>query len=467
MFAPADRAFLTTLAQLCAQSLDRARIYAIEHQARLRAEQASERADLLAHMSQLLVSSLDYPATIQKVADLVVPRLADWCVVDILESDGTPTMTAAHRDPAQVRWAFELREIYPIDMSEPVGMPQVIRSGKAELYAEISDDLLQATAKTPEELAILRAVGYRSVMITPLRARGRVLGAVTFVTTETERRYRADDLAFAQDIADRAAVAIDNAMLYSGAQQARETAEAAVQLRDQFLSVAAHELKTPLTSLQLQVQLIQRRAAKAGSGDERDRRALKVMTDQMRRLDRMIGTLLDIARIEHGQLNIAGAPLDLDDLAQRVIAEIQPTTDIHLISYSCIGGPTVVMGDELRLEQVLQNLLQNAIKYSPNGGPIAVELRGDGSAVRLQVSDSGIGVPQAEIPQLFNQFYRAANADVKRISGLGIGLYVVREIIRMHGGAVEATSREGAGSAFSVTLPALAIGIEMETHPGE
>ena len=181
-----------------------------------------------------------------------------------------------------------------------------------------------------------------------------------------------------------------------------------------------------------------------------------MIIEQSRRLNRMIVALLDISRIQSGQLSIEQAPVDLGRLVRRVIAEVRPSLAQHVIE-EYIGGPHLqIMGDELRLEQVLQNLLQNAIKYSPAGGIITVRLAQHNDMARVSISDEGIGVPADAMPRLFQRFYRADNADPRHISGMGVGLYVVREILQLHGGHVEVESVEGSGSTFTVVLPLLA-----------
>lgn len=429
-------------------------LLAREQAARAEAERAHERAAFLAEASRLLANSLDYTTTLQEVANLLVPRLADWCVVDLLDDSGQlQIMAAAHVDPAKVTWAYELRQQYPIDPEAPIGAPQVIRTGTPELYPDIPDSLLQSVARNADELRILRAVGYRSIMIAPLRTRERVLGTLSLVAAESARRFTPDDLRFAQELADRAAVAIDNATLYQAAQVARTAAESALQLRDLFLSIAAHELKTPLTALLLQAQMLQRRAQRSEVLPAREQRMLQVITDQAHRLDRLIAALLDISRIERGQLSLNREPVDLGALVQRVVAEVQPISEQHTITYEALNDELIIDGDELRLEQVIQNLLQNAIKYSPDGGPVAVTVARQDGMVCVSVTDRGIGIPEEALPQLFERFYRAPNANPHQTSGMGIGLFVVKEIVRLHGGSVTATCPAAGGSRFTVCLP--------------
>jgi signal transduction histidine kinase len=289
----------------------------------------------------------------------------------------------------------------------------------------------------------------------PLIARGRVLGALSLATSESNREYGPNDLALAEDLGYRAAVAIDNARLYHEAQNA-------VRVRDQFLSIASHELKTPLTALLGNAQLLQRRAIREGSFSARDQRALHVIADQATRLNKMIAALLDISRIEMGQLSIARVPMDLSALVCRVVAEIQPTLEQHSINYTDPGVPLWIEGDELRLEQVLHNLISNAVKYSPAGGIVAVRVEQREASVCAIVEDQGIGIPASSVPQLFTRFYRADNVNPQNISGMGIGLFVVKEIMTLHGGTVAVASQEGQGSTFTICLPIAAAAPEAQ-----
>jgi signal transduction histidine kinase len=235
--------------------------------------------------------------------------------------------------------------------------------------------------------------------------------------------------------------------------QARNQAEAAVRVRDEFFSVASHELKTPITALLGNSQLLLRRAARSGTLAERERRSLEVIAEQARRLNRLAAALLDHSRIQAGKLIIERAPLDLCELLRRSADEIRPSLSNHTLELALPPAPVLVLGDDVRLTQVVQNLIGNAVKYSPAGGPIDVRLTTDGDWAELQVVDRGLGIPAAALPHLFQQFYRAPNVDTQAISGMGIGLFVIHEIVTQHGGTVAAASVEGHGSTFTVRLP--------------
>jgi signal transduction histidine kinase len=297
-----------------------------------------------------------------------------------------------------------------------------------------------------------RTAGFRAVHSTPLMARNGAISGVLSVHFRqphrpSERETRLMDL-YAQMAAD----AIENARLYQAAQEA-------IQVRDQFLSIASHELKTPLTSLLGNAQLLQRRTERDGMGTSSGAKTIHVIVEQAKRLNKMILGLLDVSRIETGQLSIERTPIDLCGLARRVVEEIQPTLDKHIVDCQTPSGTLMIDGDEVRLEQVVQNLLTNAIKYSPDGGPIVVRVEQHRNQARLLVTDVGIGIPKHDQAHLFQRFYRASNADRQYMSGMGIGLYVVKEIMTLHRGTIGVESCEGAGSTFTVSLP-----LSMECH---
>jgi signal transduction histidine kinase len=410
--------------------------------ARKRAEEASH---FLAAASAVLTASLDDTQILWDLARLAVPQIADWCAVDMVDGDRTFRRVAVtHTDPAKVEIAWEIERRYGFDPDLPHGAAKVLRTGHAELYPEITEALLAQVAHDEEHLRLLNLVGLRSGMIVPLVARGRTLGALSFGIAESQRRLDVDDLHLAEDLANRAALAVDNARLYQDSQ-------VAVQLRDEFLSVAAHELKTPVTAIVGYSQVLRRRVDQALN--PRDRRALQVLAEQAERLSRLVNSLLDASRIQIGQFNLERRPVDLGKLARRIAGEMARTLPGHSLEYRQPSEPVIIDGDALRLEQVLLNLLQNAVKYSPKGGPITLSVERRDSEAVLFVSDQGIGIPAAAMPLLFQRFFRAGNAAGSTLSGMGVGLYVVQEIVSRHGGRVGVESTEGKGTTVTVYLP--------------
>jgi signal transduction histidine kinase len=293
-----------------------------------------------------------------------------------------------------------------------------------------------------------------------IEERQRTEAALRQARDELEDRVRertanlaAANQALRAEIAERERVEEERAGLLVREQQARVEAEAAVRLRDQFLSIASHELKTPLTTLLGNTQLLRRRVMREGGLSQRNQQALGVVEQQATRLKKLIEALLDISRIQNGQLTVARQWIDLNALAGRMVREVQPILHQHTIQFIGAGAPLFIEGDELRLEQVLQNIIQNAVKYSPSGGMITVRAAAQNGHACISVSDEGIGIPQESLAHLFQRFYRAENAEAKHISGMGVGLYLVKEIIGLHGGTVEVASSEGVGSTFTVRLP--------------
>jgi PAS domain S-box-containing protein len=412
-------------------------------------QESEERLRFLIEAGALLNASLDYEATLASVAHLTVPAIADNCAIDLVDRDtGLRRVAIDAADPRRAALLRDLYRRYPPD-PRSLGITQVLDSGRPRLVPHVDDARRVAGARDADHRELLRAAGTASYMVVPFLARGRVIGTLALNMAESGRHYGPADLALAESLAARAALAVDNARLYQDAQTAIGT-------RDQFLSIASHELKTPLTSLMVAAQLIQRRTEREGTLSPRDQRALTVVVNQASRLNRMVLSLLDLSRIESGQLSIEEGEVDLSALVRSLQEDVAPTLEQHTLEVAAPAAPVLVRGDALRLEQVLQNLVQNAVRYSPQGGPITVRLAAQDGEARISVTDRGIGIPAEALPNLGRRFYRAANVEQHQISGLGIGLYVVREIVALHGGQLDVTSTEGAGSTFTIRLPLLA-----------
>ncbi len=278
--------------------------------------------------------------------------------------------------------------------------------------------------------------------------------------TEATAELRSTNLRLQHELAERLqieealrAAEQERAQLLLSEQAARAEAEAALVLRDEFISIAAHELKTPVTSMVGYTQLLTSRMQRGEMTSERSQRALQVIGEQGIRLAQLITSLLDISRLQVGQFKLDCRTFDVCGLVRRVVAELVPVLEQHTLVAQLPDVAIMIMGDDLRLEQVLQNLLQNAIKYSPYGGRITLGVERAGASVVIAVSDQGLGIPADAAAQLFERFYRASNMDHWRISGLGLGLYIVKEIVDRHGGTVEVQSVEGQGSTFTLRLP--------------
>jgi signal transduction histidine kinase len=437
-----DRRFLTVLALHCAQGFERARAYAAERDARHAAEVARERAVFLARASALLASSLDYEETLRNVAALAVPKIGDWCGVELVGEDGVGAQVAvAHVDPAKVEYARELRRRYPPDRDSPTGAPNVLRTGVSEMYPEIPDEILVATARDEEHLRIARELGLRSVMIVPIKDRESVLGAISFVAAESGRRYTEDDLLMAEQLAERAGAAIANARLY-------ETARAAIRVRDEFMLIAGHELRTPIAALVLHHDSLL--ATRDGTPLDKIRERAGKLRTQTERLARLVEDLLDVSRISAGRLVLEREEIDLGALARETAERMhdefeRARTPLHLDVAEVRGS-----WDRARLDQVLTNLLGNAVKYG-KGSPVELRVQRDGESARIAVADQGIGVAPEDQLRIFKRFERAVSP--RKFGGLGLGLWITSQLVEAHGGTIEVVSEPGAGATFVVVLP--------------
>jgi PAS domain S-box-containing protein len=417
--------------------------------AQLLSKLEAERAALhfLTEAGDVLTSSLDYATTLAGVARLVVPHLADWCAVYILEEEGTlQQVAAAHVDPAKAALAEELRRRFPPDPSMPHGIPtQVLRSGQAEFIPEVTEATLERTAPDAEHRELLRRLGPRSYMAVPLVARGRALGVQTFVLSESERRYGPDDFALAQELARRAALAVDNARLFHEAQEAGRQ-------KDRFLAQLGHELRNPLAPLRNALEIL--RLERPGDPVVAEMAAL--MDRQVGSLVRLVDDLLDVARITRGQVELRLQPVNLAAAVARAVETVQPIVAErgHRLEVALAPEPLPLQADPTRLGQVLVNLLANAVKYTPSGGRIRVTAAREGAEAVLHVRDNGIGISRENQGRIFDLFAQGERVPGREREGLGIGLHLVRRLVELHGGRVAAASDgPGRGSDFVVRLP--------------
>jgi signal transduction histidine kinase len=440
-FSPDERVFAELIAHHAAQALERARLHGGAREVLAQAEEQRRRSEFLGRASAVLAESLDFTRTLQTVATLAVPDVGDWCAVEMVPEDGGPSvqLAVAHVDPAKIALANDLRRRYPPDADAPSGVQAVLRTGKAELYPAIPDEMLVAGAKDAEHLRIIRELDLHSAMVVPIRAHGRTLGAITFVGS-APGRYGPSDLAMAQELADRAGLAIANARLYGAAQRA-------VALRDEFLAIAGHELKTPLTALSLHAEALHRLSAQ-GPTEKLVGRAAKAHA-LVDRLTRLVDELLDVSRITSGRLRLQREAVDLGGLVDEMTARLadhDPPIDVRV----SVAEPITGRWDRLRIEQILDNLLTNAMKYG-QGGPIEVAVARSGDRAILTVRDHGMGISKADQERIFERFERAVSEH--KYGGFGLGLWIVRQVIEAHGGSISVDSEPGQGSTFRVELP--------------
>ncbi len=406
---------------------------------------AERRARFLARASRLLALALDVPEALEGVTRLAVPTLADWCAVDLVDEDGAIRRAAvAHQDPLKAQRVWELERRWPARLEDAHGPGQVIHSGQPERCFEVTEEELAREARDAEHLEALRALEPRSLLMVPLQARGRTLGAVTLAYAGSNRRYQLSDLRMAVDLAGRIALAVDNARLYRATQEA-------VHVRDEFLAVASHELKTPLMPLNLRLQALQRELEGPSANRERVRGHVKVLQRQTKRLSTLVESLLDVSRIEAGTLQLDLTDVDLGAVVREVAGHYTGQADRARVRLEVqVEEGVVGRWDRVRLEQVVSNLLSNAIKYGA-GKPVHVRVEQRHGRARLTVHDEGIGIAPEHLPRIFGRFERAVSPE--HFGGLGLGLYITRYLVEALGGTIRATSEPGHGATFEVVLP--------------
>jgi len=415
-----------------------------------------ENQRFLSEATRVLASSLDYHTTLASVARLAVPAMADWCVIHIMDDDGRLQREAiAHVDPERVEPARDVGERFPDDPELESALDFVVRTGEPRVYSVVTDEMLAESADDDQHLDLLRRAGFTSAMIMPIVARERVLGVISLVRSEEGRHYGPEDLAIAQHLARRSAVAIDNSRLYREAQES-------TRARDQFLAVAAHELRSPLTSMKGFAQLLLRRASKSASGEEW-LSPLKTIDAQVNRMTELVNRLLDVSRIEEKRLQLVLTPADLRQIVTAAVVEARMTTENHTVRYDGTDEPVVLELDSTRVTQVLSNLLDNAIRYSPPGTTVTVDLRADDDGAVVSVHDEGPGVPPQLRDRLFERYFSGMAAPRGSAEGLGLGLYVASGIVEAHNGAIWVDGDGERGATFRFRLPWSATA----TLPGE
>ena len=413
-------------------------------------EREQNRRAFIADAVEVMNRSLDYQETLVALAQVAVPRIADWCAVDMVEGGALQRLAVAHVDPAKLSLAREIERRWPADLAAAGGVPGIIKTGRPRIVSEITDEMLAATPDA-EHRAALGALGLRSWIGVPLRRGEQTIGVISLIMAESGRRYDSADLALAVTLADRASSAIGNAHVMRELARAHEQAEAACRAKDEFLAMLGHELRNPLAPILTALELMQ---LKAPVVCEREREIIK---RQVRHVVRLVDDLLDVSRITRGTIELEQIELDVADTIGKAIEMASPLLEEkkHELVTSYQRG-LVVSADPVRLAQVVANLVTNAARYTERGGRITIRASREGERVASRVKDTGIGIAPEVLPQVFETFYQGPQALDRKHGGLGLGLAIVRMLVALHGGEVSATSTPGAGSEFTVWLPAVA-----------
>jgi signal transduction histidine kinase/CheY-like chemotaxis protein len=424
-----------------------------EQLARHEAERARRRMALLDGLTTSLVGDLgDSGSAIDRLTRVVVPELADWCTVYVPREDGKiGAIAVGHVDPALAEAGFELLQRRPLDPDLPWGIPLVLRTGRSEVMPEITDAMLIAAAQDAEHLETMRAAGMVSHLAVPLAVHGNVIGCLGLTNTTSGRRFSAEDLALAEEVAIRAALEIERVRLYEEMRCARAEAEAASRAKDVFLAMLGHELRNPLAPILTALQLMRLR------GDHGSLKERAVIERQVNHLVRLVDDLLDVSRITRGKIELARQPIEIAEVLAKAIEMSSTLLEQQRHRLSVIVPPTglQVDGDHARLAQVFCNLVSNAAKYTRPGGHVLVTAQRDADDIVVQIKDDGEGIEPSLLTRVFDLFEQGERTIDRARGGLGLGLTIVKTLVELHGGRVKARSEGlGTGSEFEVRLPA-------------
>jgi len=407
---------------------------------------------LLNQAGEELSATYNTNDALDKVMKFLIPGFADWIVINEVHDDGFAyLLKMAHSDPEKVKWAEAYREKHPIDVNDPRkgSVGHAITTGEAYLIPEITEEIIERGAADEEQREILKNLNIRSVMVIPMQIKGRVTGVVSFMSCRDQNLYDETDFNFAKDFCNRIALTLENTRLYEEVKKDIEERIEADKKKDEFISIASHELKTPVTSLKAYTQILQ-----ATFDEEHNAQAAQMLSKMDKQIDKLttlIVDLLDVTKIDKGELVFEMEDFDFNKLVEEIAEEMQRTTKSHKIVVE-LNPCDPVKADRNRIGQVIVNFISNAIKYSPDGHEIIIKTFCENNKVSLSVQDDGIGIPKEEHSNIFKRFFRVSGKSNYTFPGMGLGLYISSEIIKRHSGRIFFDSEEGKGSNFSFEI---------------
>jgi signal transduction histidine kinase len=401
----------------------------------------------LAEASAVLDRSMEYEETLANVVRLVVPRIADYAIIALLADDGSLTWGySAHCDPTKEPLVGRLRAYQPHLTTEHHPTAEALRSGETQVVDVVDDEFLRSVARDGTHLALLRQLAPTSVIVLPLAARDRILGSLLLATTrDSDRRYTDRDIAIANEIARRVALAVDRTLLFRAARHAGRA-------REEMVAVVSHDLKNPLATIQLAVSFLLEELVPDDAAHRPEREQLHAIHHSAERMYRLIHDLLDVAAIEAGQLVVARSPVAVDVLLTDALELLRPLAAAKRIALVADPSPGLppVDADRERVLQVFSNLGGNAVKFTPENGRVEVRVTVREAVVEFAVRDTGPGIASADLPHVFDRFWQARKT---ARAGVGLGLAIAKGIIEAHGGTIRVESEPGRGSCFTFTLP--------------
>jgi signal transduction histidine kinase/response regulator RpfG family c-di-GMP phosphodiesterase len=421
-----------------------------EQAARAEAEARQERFAFLADASNVLAGSLDYDETLQNLADLVVPRVADFCIVLAAEEEGGMRQVAvAHRDPIEEPTMEKLAAEFPSSPAAQIGGAHVLKTGKSQMVCDVHDGELHEVFSEKADRELIRSFSAKSFIAVPLRAHDRVLGAIVMINTSAGRMCGTEELSLAEELAHRAALALDNARLYESAQKARTESERANRAKDSFLAMLSHELRTPLTPVLTSVLALEQ----ADNLSDEMRASLQMIRRNVELEARLIDDLLDLTRISKGKVQLSLEEVDAHSLLRNALEICQSDIDKKQLALQTDFAAEKVSleADPARLQQIFWNLIKNAVKFTPEGGRLQIRTQNLDGQLQVEVSDTGMGIDAETLPKIFNAFEQGARS---QLGGLGLGLAISKALVETHNGKLTATSAgRDQGATFTAVFP--------------